>query len=318
MSATPTVSRVWGWVSLSFLLVLASSPLAAGVIMKHDGSAVPCLFDPAQALTLSTAAGETSLTMGDIVWMAGGATKKARVRGSTELVSGALGDVQIACFKSPKDRERGKGKPIPASSVVFLFTDEVEVKKGRELRIEEFNGAMMVTVSTVPTKAFFVELLPENWSSPIQLTDPEYQSSMSNRSTLTIDFTIRGDAASMQALATKSESSSRRLGIKIHTADATLFSSRDASSLEEAAQSLVANAGSESQDPARQLEGTVTLDFGSPFYMEFGGEVVQSVQGAGDFLVYVEGSTSERLANDRLVIVNTLTNVNRLPITLSE
>ena len=288
------------------------------MIMTSDGKSTQCFFDPAQTLTFSTPQGEKNLTMGNVVWLAGAGTKKARAKGSTSLVSGTLADVGITCYASAKDRDAGKGKTIQSGAAIFVYTDDVEVKKKRSLTIEEFAGGRIVTLKEVPAKDFFVELLPENWSSSAQLVGAKYQNSMSNKSALSIGFTLKGDLASLGALTTKPEKGNgRRIVIKIHTSNATMLTSMDAKVFEAAASTIVHKAGAGSPDPARMVEIPVSFEFGKPFYMEFGSQV-QAVTGEGNFFVYVEGGQSQNLAGGKLRIVDTVTNVNRLPISLRD
>lgn len=293
-----------------------SVPAAAAVVMKTDGTSQNCLLDPEQSLNFSTPAGDISVAVKDLVWMAGGEIKRVRRVGGGALLRGKITSGPLRCFQSAKDQEKGKATPIAAASLLFVYTGDVKVEKKRELTIEEAGGTLLVLVSEVPTKDFFVHLLPENWDADLRLDNPVYTALMSNRAVLKIGVTVKGSATDLRKFADQAESADARIALFTRAKNSTYEFGRPAAAFLKDLRAAVDRATAGTRD-AGPLSVALDLNYGTPFYMEFSGKVLTSIEGTGTILVHLRASAPERFAQDRLSIIPTLSNVHRLPIDIT-
>lgn len=314
-----TKNRLHRSLALSAVLAFVaglSVPASAAVVMKTDGKSQNCLLDPEQSLTVATAAGDVAVAVRDLVWMAGGEVKRVRRLGGGALLRGKITSEPLRCFQSAKDQEKGKSTPIAAASLLFLFTGDVKVENKRELTIEETGGTLLVLVSEVPAKDFFVHLLPENWAGDLTLSDPVYTTSMSNRDVFKVGLTVKGSATDLRRFADQAEGADAQITLFTRAKNATHTVSRPAAAFLKDLRAAVDKAAATTQD-AGPVAVMLDLDFGTPFYMEFNGQVVHTMEGAGSVLIHLRAGGSERFAQDRLSIVPTLSNVHRLPVNIT-
>jgi hypothetical protein len=295
-------------VAAACVLVLLVSEARSAIIMKNDGTYISGVFDREQSITLQTSAGETSIKLSEVRWMAGSDPRKLRVSGLKTLLMGTLRDAQLTIQKVDKDKK--KPISIPASEVAFLFGGDVDLDKTSEIRIEESGGDMRVlSYSKAKRKSKLeITLIPENWQGDIQMTEPSYREHMSNRDEFTITMMVRVGASTKADLDKmtsdpKAEHPSINLDYVFQggkywvTGPLELKLERDKTASMESYQQKL------------------TKSFGKPFYMEFGNRVVHETSGSGFLNLYVNFGT-ESLASGQLHITKTLSNVLRLPITL--
>lgn len=295
---------------------LPTVPGAGAVVMKTDGASQNCLLDPEQSLTVSTPGGDISVAIKNLAWMAGSEMKRVRRKGGGALLRGKITSGPLRCFQSAKDQEKGKSTSIPMDSLLFVYTGEVKVEKKRELTIEEAAGTLLVLVSEVPAKDFFVRLLPENWDADLTFDNPVYTASVSSKDVFKVGMTVKGSAIDLRKFADQAESADARIALFTRAKNATYETTLSAAAFLKDLRAAVDRAATGTQDSG-PLALSLDLDYGTPFYMEFNGRVINSMEGTGNILIHLRASATERFAQSRLEITPTLSNIHRLPINVT-
>ncbi len=287
-----------------FYLCIYSSSWGA-LVMKDDGSALNLsFFDAQQTIRVKTSSGESTIKLGNIEWIAGSDKKRIRLSKKNELVIGEIQKEEIKMKKGEED------VLIFPEHIIFFYNIDVDLEKVGSLKIEEYEkkgvGKLITTTSydrTDQNKMFKVVLLPENWGGNIKFSNPIYANKLSTRSDLEITFDIQGDSTLI------SEEINKKGGMVLYYEFKEKGKGSGALS-----QSLRLYSWKDSKYIYNNITKTISLTYNSPFYVGLGDEYY----GNGNMYLFIKKGEDEILGNGNLSIVQTISNVLFLPITVEK
>ncbi len=160
------------------------------VILKDDGSSMNCVVNGEQSITVKTSSWQSTVKVTDILWMAGGDTKRIRTKGQNpELLRGTVEKKELSV------RRGQESLAIPTEKIIFLYCENIDLERVGALEIVEADNVttLLQFARSSNGKGLKVTLLPANWGGNIQISSPDYLEKISGSSDLKVDFSIRGD-----------------------------------------------------------------------------------------------------------------------------